>query len=358
MNQRRNLFVLQYNNRNDNLGDQVIFRALVDALRQHAVLRMHGPVPPFVDGVRAEGGKWRSRLARVATRARGGSIVQVLPPGASLWYRPERRPPAGRSQLRKRMGRWLAGRTISLGRSVIAGADHSWCAHVDWIGVRDDISLRALHEAGFTHARYFPDLAFLMPPHEAPADGRKTMAFSFRSRIPEDHHSSEYEATIRNASAAIVDSLSSSDRDHVIGFHQVHQDEEPVARLCEEHGVRRAASMLTLSSHQHFYEGQDLVVSNRLHCLLLGACYGAVPVALTTDAHSKVVSLFRTVGWDSLILHADDERCVERFHEIRRESRHLRDLVRTTVARQRTLGHDVLGREFGGPARRTDGHHV
>ena len=155
------------------------------------------------------------------------------------------------------------------------------------------------------------------------------------------------ERTVRNAAAAIVGSLSSRDRDHAIGFHQVHQDEEPVARLCEEHGLRRAASMLTLSSHQHFYQDQDVVVSNRLHCLLLGACYGAVPVALTTDAHSKVVSLFRTVGWDSLILHADDERCVERFHEIRRESRHLRDLVRTTFARQRTLGHDVLRREFG-----------
>ena len=343
----RNLYVLRYNNRNDNLGDQIIFRVLVDALKQHATLVMHGQIPPFVEGVRPVGGEWRSRISRAATRARGGSIVQVLAPGALLWHRPDRPRQITRNTWRRRLAGWLRGRTIAIGRSVVVGADHSWCEHVDWIGVRDDTSLRALHEAGFTQATYFPDLAFLMESQRPHADGRNTVAFSFRSRIPEDHRSCEYERTVGNAFNAIIGSLSASDRAHAVGFHQVHEDAESVARLCEEHGLRRIAPMLTLPSHQPFYREQHIVVSNRLHCLLLGACHGAVPVALTTEGHSKVVSLFRTVGWDSLIVRADQDGCVDRFHQIRRKAQSLRELVVATFAEQRTLGHDVLRRELG-----------
>jgi hypothetical protein len=347
----RNLFLLRFNNRNDNLGDQIIFTALVDALKQHGILLMHGQIPPFVEGVRPAGGKWRSLVARAATKAGGGSVVQVLAPGALLWSHPDPPPTRSSNTLRKRMGRWLAGRTISIGQSVIDGADHSWCKHVDWIGVRDDNSRRALHQAGFTQVSYFPDLSFLLRSHHAPTRGQNRMAFSFRSRIPEDRNSSEYERTIRNAFADIVGSLSSSDRGYAVGFHQVHQDGESVAQLCEEHGLRHVPAMLTLPSHQTFYQAQDVIVSNRLHCLLLGACYGAVPVALTMEGHSKVVSLFRTVGWESLILRADDDACVDRFHQIRRDADRLRMLVHSTFAHQRRLGEDVLRRELGADGR-------
>ena len=338
----RNLFELRYNNRNDNLGDQAIFRALVCALQQHGEVTMVGAVPPFVEGVRPTGGPWRSRFATAATKARGGSVVRVLAPGALLWPRPDCGTPSPRRARSGLAAKWLRARTISVGRSVIGAADHSWCQDVDWIGVRDDASLRALHQAGFRQVSYFPDLSFLLDSDAAGADARTTVAFSFRSRIPEDHRSAEYEHTVRGAFDAIVGSLGPSGRARAIGFYQVQEDEAPVGQLCEDHGVSRAASMLTLSSYQPFYRTQDLVVSNRLHCLLLGACQGAIPVALTTEAHTKVVSLFRTVGWDSLIVRADDDARVDRFHEIRRQSHRLRELVRTTFDRQRTLGAQTL----------------
>jgi polysaccharide pyruvyl transferase WcaK-like protein len=229
---------------------------------------------------------------------------------------------------------------------VIPEADHSWCQSVEWVGVRDDESLQALRDAGCGNANYFPDLAFLLEaqPIDAP---RRAIAMSFRNTIPEDHHSADYEQHLTTAVAALVSSLNAVDRSDVVGFHQVEADASFVEELCQRHGLQRARERLTLSSYARFFAGARIVVSNRLHCLLLGARCGAIPVALTIGRHSKVVSLFRTVGWESLVLDVTDGRSVERFAAIRRDSESLRTLVNTTFERQRALAGEMLQRHFG-----------
>ncbi len=337
----------EYNNRSDNLGDQIIFQALVRSLERHGRMLMTGEIPAFVEGVRPEGGYWHSWIVRLWTRARGGSIFQVLSPGAALWYAPSQSASPALPRAKRRLPPWLAGRIITLGRSVIPEADHSWCRDVDWIGVRDEDSLRAIRDAGFSRATYFPDLAFLIEPVGAGAPSKRSgICLSFRRSIPEDHHSDEYERGLRTSIAALVASLTPSERSQATGFHQVEGDADFVARLCEEGGLRQLVPMLTLSSHRGFFEAADMVVSNRLHCLLLGACHGALPVALTTPRHSKLVALFRTVGWQSLIVDAEDKASVEQFHAIRQDAPRLREMVRTTFAEQHRLGNDILRQRF------------
>jgi polysaccharide pyruvyl transferase WcaK-like protein len=345
---RRHLFVLKYNNRNDNLGDQIIFRALTSALGQYGRTVTHGSVPSFAAGLRVESAGWRAHLVRAWTRARGGSIFQVLSPGAALWMPPAPPVPPPPTRPVRRFPPWLSGRPIALGRSVIPEADHSWCRDAAWVGVRDDESLRALRDAGYANATYFPDLAFLVQrePVATPAS-RSAIALSFRNRIPEDHHSSEYERHLTNAIEAILSSVDSADRSGAVGFHQVEADAQFVETICQAHGLQCAPEMLTLSSYASFFAGAAIVLSNRLHCLLFGARYGAVPVALTMNRHSKVVSLFRTVGWNSLVLDVTDARCIERFQAIRRDAGSLRTLVSTTFERQQTLAKDILQQRFG-----------
>ena len=100
---------------------------------------------------------------------------------------------------------------------------------------------------------------------------------------------------------------------------------------------------LNLHDYSAFYQSTRFVVSNRLHCLLCGA----VPIALTTRNHKKLVSLFETVGLSELLVYLDEpdalhdhlQRIVDRYSTTRR-------LVEQVCANERTTGKTVLARLF------------
>ena len=135
-------------------------------------------------------------------------------------------------------------------------------------------------------------------------------------------------------------------------FHQVEEDEPFTRPLAAAHDVPFEPARLSLDSFPSFYASAEIVVSNRLHCLLMGACCGAVPVALTSREHTKVNALFAAVGWESLILPIeDDDEALRRFARIRREMPAVRRLVAASCGEQRRLGLSMLEQRFGGGGR-------
>jgi polysaccharide pyruvyl transferase WcaK-like protein len=249
------------------------------------------------------------------TTLRGGAVYNFLPPGGRTWTKapsPARGARGALGAVKKRCTDVVAGPRVAIGASVIPTADHSWCRDCEWVGVRDHESLAALRAAGLPRVDYFPDLAFLPAPRPTNSPRRGGIRMSFRGAIPETSDAAGYGDGLSGAIAVVMQELESDGRVNVRGFHQVEEDASPSRALSRAHGFAFDERRVGLDSFESFYASADLVISNRLHCLLLGAYCGAVPVALTSRQHGKVNALFETVGWKSLVLHIEDRDAIAR----------------------------------------------
>ena len=346
---RKMLFLMSPTTRRDNLGDELIFLHLARALEAHGTVLVKGS-ESHVDGISTLGSEWRSRTIRLLARLRGQAIVNVHTPGAVLWVPEKRvRPPAGRSWIPDWVKAWVDEQDIALGRSVIPGTDQSWADKFAWLGVRDEASLQALRDHGIRNVVYLPDLAFLSP-IESPSGAdveRSGIALSFRKMAPDIRNSEQYTGALQHAVGELVGASRLVQRNQALFFHQVHEDASFNHDLAIATGAGEHPTRLTLDSYLDFYKRFSMVVSNRLHCLLLGAQAGAVPVALTSQRHTKVVSLFETVGWHKLIIDIDDpDGPPTRLDEIRESLDRLQPMVQSEFNRQRQLGFDVLEQGF------------
>jgi hypothetical protein len=337
----RNLFLLHYNGRDDNLGDQFIFRALSEALEDFGEVHVRTHAADLGFGLRS-----------AMTTLRGGAVYNFLPPGGRTWTTapsPSRGARGALGALKKRCTDAVAGPRVAIGASVIPTADHSWCRDCEWVGVRDHESLAALRAAGLPRVDYFPDLAFLPAPRRTNPARRGGIRLSFRGAIPEAPDAAEYAGGLSEAIATVMHELDSDVRtNNVRGFYQVDEDAAPSRMLSQAHGFAFEERRVSLDTFESFYASADLVISNRLHCLLLGAHCGAVPVALTSHEHGKVNALFETVGWKSLLLHVEDRGAIaQRLAAIRRDLPRLRNMVASSFDEQRRFGRQSLERRFG-----------
>ena len=351
---RRNLFLLQFNGRDDNIGDQFIFRALVDALRPLGTVLIRGGLPSFVEGA-VSVRKSTLPITTALARLRGCKVYAFNSPGARYSTKSAQRKRSRLLWLKFLLFNVLGGSRVAVGNSVMPGGDQSWCLQLEWIGVRDRASLAVLQAAGMERCEYFPDLAFL-PPRPPLSDAPRGKAcFSFRQFVPDVRDTSGYGSSLRNAVAGLASSISQSTDLRPEFFYQVVEDQEFTAALSSETGISLHSDRISLTSFGDYFASAGIVVSNRLHCLLLGALCGAVPIALTSRDHTKLVSLFETVGWESLLLYLDESPTLaDQLAAICHELPAFRSLVAETFDHHRRLGLDILERRFGdSPERET-----
>lgn len=345
---RRNVFLLRFNGRNDNLGDQFIFRALVASLTPFGVVQIRGGVPDFAAVTRSSIGGWKLGLLLAMMKLRGYSIYNFDPPGARLWTGANNASRSGLKWLTGVARDMFGGSRIAIGTSVIAAADHSWCDNASWVGVRDQASLLALRSAGVKHADYFPDLAFLAPARTTDDVRRSGIGLTFRRTIPEGIDRQCYELQLSEALTVLAHSFRADETTSARLYHQVDEDANFNDVLSVRTGFSRHYEKLTLNSFEAFYRSAQIVVSNRLHGLLLGAYCGAVPVALTSRKHTKLTALFETVGWASLILYVENpHELVDKFTVIRKDLANLGKMVEASFEHQRRLGFSILEKRFG-----------
>lgn len=341
------MFVLRYNQRDDDLGDQFIMKALADSLSGYGRLLIRKQCPDFLSGIPVDRNGLQSKLKRIVTNLGGSVVFDVLPPGAVL------RKSASKEKNRVAGGaretlwnRLTKAKRISLGRSVIPDSDHSWCQQVDWIGLRDNASIAAIKGAGIQHVGYFPDLAFLveMLPGLPRRGSLGKIGFSFRSEIPERKNDDvEYSDMVRQATACISQYLRSIEQGQVFAFHQVTEDASYTARLADENDFTLHQAPITLDSYQDFYQEFDVVFSNRLHCLLMGALRGAIPIAVTTQEHTKIVSLYETIGWENLLIFADKpDEIISRLEAVFTDADGIRGCVSKTMVEQNQKAQQAI----------------
>jgi polysaccharide pyruvyl transferase WcaK-like protein len=330
----------------ENLGDQLINAAMVDAVRPHGEVVIDDLETPrwFVDAICKAGdgrvsASTRRRfflgLARDAIRqkVRGEKVRNyvILPPGhTSRRGLGQARAAAGRYG-RLLMLRLLGCRVIRAGFSIgpfdsLNGIVESLGSRAfHFYGVRDRQSVALAQRYRFSGARYFPDLAWSEQSEGsrrvAPENG--PVVVSFRSNAFGQVHSPEYLLPICRRLRLLLGSPGAAGRPVIVAY-QVESDREASVEIVADlraggFSVERRPERIALDEAQALYGNACCVLSNRLHVLLLAAQCGSLPVALVhLKDNAKITSMLTDNGLDDLMISLDEdaETSLRRFDAI------------------------------------------
>jgi hypothetical protein len=295
----------------DNLGDSVLRRAYLDALRGQGWLHVYvGTDASYISGLglRAEDVTYDSKFAWLR------SAVVKAPRGGMYAFN------AGEYVLDRRFlvnAVWQAalvtafrsrgGTAVALGIAVRAGASRIRTgglrlllrplSRVSW---RDPDSCTAVGVGSVA-----PDWAFALGSSSGslmPAGERDVIAVTMRGD----------RAAPDGAWIAVVIELAKAFGARVVVVNQMRTD----ARRCAELAAALGGDVLDWKDESHAEQEQRIravyarsvaVVSDRIHALILGATEGAVPVGLTTSDPEKVRRTFAAVSVAPVALRAHDD---------------------------------------------------
>lgn len=188
---------------------------------------------------------------------------------------------------------------VGASRLKLADADRGWLVRAarngGLITVRDEYSLQTLEQAGI-NARLLPDLAFLLE-YRRPATPTKAL-FMFRET---DADRDKFTALL----ATMVTKALGLGLEPVFGW-QVQRDEPFNRALAEQMGadllMLPTSGEGRLAPTLQIYDDVAVIVSNRLHALLLAASRGALPIPMLRESEYKVRGVFEHAGLASLLL--------------------------------------------------------
>lgn len=316
----------------ENLGDQLINMATLDAMRSHAEIVVDDLDAPgwFVDAITRQGDVRFSSIAKrrfflslakkvVGERLRGETVRNfiVLPPGHT-----SRR---GARQARAACGRYLrllclrllgcrivrAGFSIGPFDRLNAIVESAASRVIGFYGLRDQASLAIARRYRFADPQYFPDLAWSGPfVRSSRNHAEGPVVLSFRSNAFGQVHSSRYLAPIRQRLRQLLESPLLHGRRIVVAY-QVQADAQAARELFEDlrdagHPVELLADRLDLARARELYGGAFCVLSNRLHVLLMAAQSGGLPIALVQAGdNDKITSMLADNGLEGLALRLD-----------------------------------------------------
>lgn len=171
-------------------------------------------------------------------------------------------------------------------------------------GVRDKQVTKFLNENGLKKAQYVQDIFFqnqIFPP-KAPQEQnlKKKILINLRDSIPELAKKNENQDFHLRLLTSLTSLLTELSQNHEITLcfqcvkdaafmRTVHQHLQPLQNitLIDEY--------LTAEKAYTLYQSQDMIISNRLHCVLFAYLTGSRGIALTdSSAHTKLISSLKT----------------------------------------------------------------
>lgn len=346
------IFLVENNDRDDNLGDQIISRDLCELLSKFGDVYITGKPKAYHTANAAHFDLANSLWLRIRGALFGQRYYRVFPAGGWGRMRVSNRVLMSHrgilQKLRSRLKKRVEVRDILLGVSVEITADNSCFDDYFLVGARDQRTLANLGLRGQVKKCYFPDLSFFGPCRAGINQPRpNNWAISFRENSPEVTE----DLGLDISTQAIMQVLSQLEDSTAAFYYQVEEDKITNQVLASAHqSATFRHEKLTLADYLEFYQQARFVASNRLHCLLLGAINGAVPIAMVRNTHWKVAEFFRTVGWDDLLISIDDpSRMVRVLQGISENFQHYVRLVDDTCQQQRELGFQLLASAVGSP---------
>lgn len=187
-------------------------------------------------------------------------------------------------------------------------------------GLRDPRSLKTAKSSGFKNIHYFPDLAFGLEirPQVSKGTSGARLALSFRG---DQLAESDREALLSVLSQSLEKLPAIASVKVVV---QVDKDLEFARRIMGALARWKPELEHTLSIEalRSAYAETDIILTNRLHALLLAALSGAAPVAVVdSERNKKVVGLLEGLGLADLVCGLSDSDFLALFASRQEEVR-------------------------------------
>jgi len=190
----------------------------------------------------------------------------------------------------------------------------------DYYSVRDTISIKYFEKYGFT-PEYFPDLAFLTSFQNLNSIPQPTKYFvlSFRHSTNAMMHNANYlDKLYQKLDSIVHDTAKLTDATVVISY-QVLNDRATCIKLKDRYEskgleVTFIDKLLELQEAYDLYASAEIVLSNRLHVLLLALQGDTLPAAIINKSeHHKITGIYSDENLQDLILDIHNSERVEEF---------------------------------------------
>lgn len=195
-------------------------------------------------------------------------------------------------------------------------------------GVRDEESLSYCKDNGFSNVIWFPDLAWLHEPSSGPKAQRGNkydIVLSFRSNSTGRHHNESYLDNHLELLDFLINSYPGNIKKRLLVSYQVDFDRNSALKIINYLSNTTEAEYkdcrLGMEDAENLYRNSGLVISNRLHVLLLAGISGSVPIGVVRkEDNKKIISLFDGLGMSDILLIIDGgeskEELIRKFHSI------------------------------------------
>lgn len=205
------------------------------------------------------------------------------------------------------------------------------------LGIRSKANLHRI-EHSLKNTIYVPDMAFLYP-YFSPELYNQTnnrIAISFREV-------DGYDRLIKVLS--IIGRIANEFGVGIDIVYQVDEDKPMCEKLLKD--INTSVFCLNNVPVNYYslakYQKYDIVISNRLHVLLMAALNGAVPYGLISydENEQKIQELFESVFGEQYVTYIDDF-CEESFVDFYKSIRSLKKEVCQKVEKQRNVCHQTF----------------
>lgn len=305
------MILLNFNNRNDNFGDQLISYLLHEELRKKNSVYYINSKPEIVDAIPL---RIREVITAIIFRRLKGEKVLLIDP------------PCARVHIEKLANASFKKRVIEFILKIIISERHVLSVSIDSrlnpdefkiynsIGVRDTPSLTFVKKH-HNNVWFTPDMACLLPTKKPNHQGNKTIV-SFRETTPDNNYSTEYSEKIKLFLTKIFEALKTHTHPQQIYFYsQVEEDDKYNSDLSLK--TNHHSNILKIDKHkkelyyQELFNNCQYVISNRLHVLLPAMINGILTIALLSRTHNKIIDLLTTYGLDKTIVYVDSETNIQ-----------------------------------------------
>lgn len=201
----------------------------------------------------------------------------------------------------------------------------------DFIGVRSKSNLERCKKR-LSNVGYIPDMAFLYPQYENinVNENRRKIAISFRKVVNYDKLISMLRDIVQKFENKSVE---------VDIVYQVEEDMVFCKKIYDELNNNNIHFREKLVSFNdlNIYSNYDMVISNRLHVLLMGGMNGAIPYAVVSrnKKENKIVDIFSTVFRHQLTSYIDDFN-VSLVLPIYEQKEYIRKILKEDINEQRS----------------------
>lgn len=180
---------------------------------------------------------------------------------------------------------------------------------ISYYYVRDTISLNSCKNIGINKVQLAPDLSwgYIVKGVDTPNSTSNCIILSFRDYCTNKKNDKPYKEILTKAIETIIWDICKNSRMTILFTYQCDRDKKYMQELKKHfkdiNNINLSSELITLDNASEYYGKARLIITNRLHVLLLAYKYGALTIGLTDlQKHKKINGIFIDNGLEDCLL--------------------------------------------------------